>query len=270
MERIDLFVKKNVYYNLSSGKTGERWNMPMYNKDIKLWKGVDNKIQFSVRDHDRKAYPLRNNTLVLTLVNHILKTKITKTLWCSDSYKGLYETTFTKRDLLDFEPTHYQASVAVIDPEGFEDNLYSGTDWNPIFNVEVIEGLKDTFVPSIEIDPRKFLDDYFVKDGKQFDVYTSSRYDSSLSSSKTACVTVKDSFVGKVILQGSLDVTPDCPCDWIDLDEKEFTKEYWDENHTEETFELSDVETNCLWVRFKIVTDRNSYQGFVDSIMFRN
>ena len=270
MERIDLFVKKNVYYNLSSGQTGERWNMPMYNKDIKLWKGVDNKIQFSVRDHDRKAYPLRNNTLVLTLVNHILKTKITKTLWCFDAYKGLYETTFTKKDLLDFDPTHYQASVAVIDPEGFEDNLYSGTDWNPIFNVEVIEGLKDTFVPSIVLKPNEFLDNYYINDGHQIDEYVSSRLDSSLSSSKTSSITVKDSFVGKVIMQGSIDITPDCPCDWFDLDEKEFTKESWDEEHTEETFELSDVETNCLWVRFKIIINRNTQHGYVDEIIFRN
>ena len=226
MERIDLFVKKNVYYNLSSGKTGERWNMPMYNKDIKLWKGVDNKIQFSVRDHDRKAYPLKNDTLQLTLVNHILKTKIVKTLWCLDSYKGLYETTFTKKDLLDFEPTHYQASVSDIDPEGFEDNLYSGTDWNPIFNVEIIEGLKDTFTPSVVLEPNKFLDEYIVMDGKQIDWFTSSRLDSQLSTSKTASVTVKDSFVGKIIMQGSLESTPQQHNDWVDLDSIEFFEDY--------------------------------------------
>lgn len=271
MERIDLFVKKNVYYNLSSGKTGERWNMPMYNKDIKLWKGVDNTIQFSVRDHDRKAYPLKNDTLVLTLVNHILKTKIKKTLWCLDSYKGLYEVTFTKKDLLDFEPTHYQASVAVIDPEGFKDNLYSGTDWNPIFNVEVIEGLKDTFKPSVKLEPNKFLDEYLVKDGRTMDIYTSSWLNSTLSNSKTASVTVKDKFVGKIIMQGTLELTPQNNlCDWVDLDEREFTEEDWDDEHTEETFVLNEFISNCLWVRFKIIIDRNTQQGYVDEIIFRN
>lgn len=270
MERIDLFVKRNIYYNLSSGKTGERWNMPMYNKDIKLWKGVDNKIQFSVRDHDRKAYPLKNDTLQLTLVNHILKTKLVKTLWCLDSYRGLYETTFTKKDLLDFEPTHYQASVSDIDPEGFEDNLYSGTDWNPVFNVEVIEGLKDTFIPSITLEPNKFLQEYIVIDGKQIDTYTSSWLDSSLSTSKTASVTVKDSFVGKIILQGSLESTPQNDNDWVDLDEIEYFEDSWDDENTEKTIVLEESETSCLWVRFKIIIDRNLQHGYVDEIIFRN
>ena len=270
MERIDLFVKRNIYYNLSSGKTGERWNMPMYNKDIKLWKGVDNKIQFSVRDHDRKAYPLKNDTLKLTLVNHILKTKLVKTLWCLDSYRGLYETTFTKKDLLDFEPTHYQASVSDIDPEGFEDNLYSGTDWNPIFNIEVIEGLKDTFIPSITLEPNKFLQEYIIDDGKQIDNYTSSWLDSSLSTSKTASVTVKNNFVGKIILQGSLESTPQNDNDWVDLDTKEFIKDSWSDEKSDETFVLSETETNCLWVRFKIIINRNLEQGYVDEIIFRN
>ena len=270
MERIDLFVKKNIYYNLSSGKTGERWNMPMYNKDIKLWKGVDNKIQFSVRDHDRKAYPLKNDTLQLTLVNHILKTKLVKTLWCLDSYRGLYETTFTKKDLLDFEPTHYQASVSDIDPEGFEDNLYSGTDWNPIFNVEVIEGLKDTFIPSIELDPNKFLDEYLIIDGKALDIYTSSRLDTTLSTSKTASVTVKDKFIGKIILQGSLESTPQQDNDWIDLDDIEFNEESWSDGTSEVTYVLSETETNCLWARIKVIIDRNLQQGHIEEILFRN
>ena len=274
MERIDLFVKKNIYYNLSSGKTGERWNMPMYNKDIKLWKGVDNKIQFSVRDHDRKAYPLRNDTLRLTLVNHILKTKIVKVLWCLDAYKGLYEVTFTKKDLLDFEPTHYQASISDTDPEGYEDNLYTGTDWNPIFNVEVIEGLKDTFIPSIEIDPSKFSDEYYIDGADQIDARISSRYDASLSKSKTASITVKDKFIGKIVMQGSLEPTPqnncNCHTDWVDLASKEYTEEDWSEEKTEETIELTETDSNCLWVRFVITTTRNAEQGYVDSIIYRN
>ena len=67
MQRINIFVKKGYYYNLSSGVTGDKINMPMYNRDIKLFKGIENKIQFCVRDHDRKSYPLRDKKLFLNM-----------------------------------------------------------------------------------------------------------------------------------------------------------------------------------------------------------
>ena len=40
MQRIDIFVKKGYDFNLSSGMTGDKWNMPMYNKNIRLFKGI--------------------------------------------------------------------------------------------------------------------------------------------------------------------------------------------------------------------------------------
>ena len=55
-----------------------------------------------------------------------------------------------------------------------EEVLKSGSNakMNPPLREEkdrlaIIEGLKDTFVPSIEIDPAKFLDEYIIKDGKK-------------------------------------------------------------------------------------------------------
>ena len=57
MQKINVFVKKGHYFNLTDTTTGDQsmFNPPMYNTQIKLYKGIDNKVQFSIRDNDRKA-----------------------------------------------------------------------------------------------------------------------------------------------------------------------------------------------------------------------
>lgn len=272
MQKIYLFVKKGYYYNLSSGQTGETrmFNVPMYNTDFKLWKGIDNKIQFSIRDHDRKAYPLRDREIFLNIINTKLNTKLVKKLWCLDAYKGLYETTITDVELRDFEPTSYQASVITKDPEGQEDMLYTGVDWNPLFNIIVEEGFRDVFKPSIELDPSTFLHNFYIDrvDGQRYDYYVSSRIKADETDSHTASITVKDYFLGTITMEGSVEVNPqeNGDTDWFPIE----TKEYTDETKVEaETFQFN-KQLSCMWVRFKYTIKAANHKGIISEILYRN
>lgn len=269
MLKINLFIKKGEYFNLSSGQTGElrMVNVPAYNIDIKLWKGIDNKIEFSVRDHDRKSYPMRDKELFLTIINSKLNTKLVKKLWCKDAYKGIFETTILEKELRDFEPTYYQASVVAKDLNNEEDMLYTGVDWNPIFTIYIEEGFRDVFKPSIELDPSTFLHNFSnAKDGR-YDYYVSSMIKADETDSHTASITVKDNFLGKIIMEGSCEENPltSSDSDWFEIDSKEYT----DENKVEaETFQFN-KQLNCMWVRFKYIV-KSANEGKITEILYRN
>lgn len=269
MQRIDIFVKKGYYFNLSSGMTGDKWNMPMYNRDIKLFKGIENKVQFSVRDHDRKAYHLRDRELYLNIINQKLNSKLVKQLWCVDAYKGIFEVTFTESEMRDFEPATYTATVYTKDLEGNEDLLYSGTDWTPVFYIHVVEGVMDVFKPSHKLNPEEFLHNFYVKkeDGQRYDYYVSSRIKADETEYHTASITVIDDFLGTITMEGSMEVNPtDSEADWFIIDSKEYT----DETKVEgETFQFNS-QLNCMWVRFKYTVKAANTQGKVSEILYRN
>ena len=61
MQIKNLFRKIEEYYYVTVGTDGERINMPMYNTNFTIYKGVPNKIFFSVRNCDRKRVKLEDN-----------------------------------------------------------------------------------------------------------------------------------------------------------------------------------------------------------------
>lgn len=269
MQRIDIFVKKGYYFNLSSGMTGDKWNMPMYNRDIKLFKGIENKVQFSVRDHDRKAYPLRDKDLYLNIINQKLNTKLVKKLWCLDAYKGIFEVIFTESEMRDFEPATYTATVYAKDLEGEEDLLYSGTDWTPVFYIQIVEGVMDVFKPSTTLNPEEFLHNFYIskQDGQRYDYYVSSRIKADENEYHTASITVKDNFLGTVTMEASMEINPgDYENDWFTID----TFDWTDENKVKEGTIQFNQRLNCMWVRFKYTIKSGNFQGKISEIMYRN
>lgn len=148
--------------------------------------------------------------------------------------------------------------------------LYTGVDWNPIFNIIVEEGFRDVFKPSIELDPSKFLHNFYInrEDGQRYDYYVSSRIKADETNSHTASITVKDYFLGTITMEGSAEVNPqeNSDIDWFPIE----TKEYTDETKVEaETFQFN-KQLNCMWVRFKYTIKSANYKGIVSEIFYRN
>lgn len=271
MQKINIYAKQGEYFNLvdNKGRSSQMFNPPLYQTQIKLYKGIDNKVQFSVRDNDRKAYLLRDKELYLTLINHTLHTKLVKKLWQVDAYKGIYEASFTEKELRDFEPTTYQASVVYKDLEGDETMLYSSINYDPVFHIVVEEGFRDTFKPSIELNPDEFLHNFYTSkiDGQRYDYYVSSKIKADDSDVHTVSVTVEDNFLGTITMEGSMEVNPqDSQSDWFEI----VSKDYNDETKVEkETFSWNHVH-NLMWVRFKYTIKAGNDGGKIREIIYRN
>lgn len=272
MQRINVFMKQNWYYNLvdNQGANVSVFNPPHYNLEIDLYKGIDNKIEFCVRDNDRKGVQCRDKELTLTILNERLHKKLEKKLHLVNAYKGIFDTTITEKEMRDFVPATYQASVVYKDLEGDETMLYSSVNYDPVFHIKVHEGFRDTFKPSVVLNPSDFLHNFFVskEDGMRYDYWESSVVKADETDCHTASITVQDNFLGTVIMEGSMEADPtQDEGTWIEMGRHEWTDETKSEG---ETVQLS-VQMDCLWIRFRIlIKASNQASGKVSEIVYRN
>ena len=305
MSRINLYTKDKIDMNLLIGSyEKERWNMPFYNTNIELWKGVDNTIEFSIRNHDRKAQILpASSKLVFRAINNKLQQEIEKDLNVVNANLGRYSVTITRDELNDYDNAIFTGHVAVVDENGNEDLLYSGTDWLPNFDVEVKPNKLELLQESEIIDGNSFTKELFQcpLTGKQMERLTSSIMKANVTDYHSFLVKLKD-FIGTVKFQGSCCDTPDqSDTNWFDIGTVEYTMndyvkveekdcnctcgstDTYDKHccdncnchqviHVTEPFNGNITETynlNCLWVRVQYIREYES-DSYIDEVYYRN
>lgn len=225
MIRVNLYKKLNTYFNLLVGTLQEeKFNMPLYNTDITLWKGVDNTIEFSIRNHDRKSVSFGNGvSLKFVAINQPLNQKIEKDMEVVNAALGRYKIVISDKELKDFDCGTFIGHVSVIDGEN-EELLYSGTDWYPYFNVEIKPNKMDLKDESETLDGESFNREIVMDMGREMEYFTSSVFKADKSPYHTITAKLKD-FIGVVKLQGSTMETPGLgDSEWFDI----YVKEYLD------------------------------------------
>lgn len=239
MIRINLYKKQNVDMNLLIGSyEKERWNMPFYNTNITLWKGVDNTIEFSIRNHDRKAEKLKEKQFLrFVAINNELQQIICKKMDIVNANTGRYSVTITKDELNDLDEGHFIGHVSIVTPtcehpedeedmpcHCHEDLLYSGLDWNPNFDVEIKPNTLRLMKETVILTPDDFVMDTYqdYRTGKTYQQFTSSIIKSDVTPNHTFVIKLKD-FDGVLKIQGSNQETPQSEIDdWFIIEEKSY------------------------------------------------
>ena len=307
MIRLNVYKKQNIDMNLLIGSyEKERFNLPFYNTDITLWKGVDNTIEFSVRNHDRKSQKLEaNQFLKFVAINNELQQIICKKMGVVNEALGRYSVTITKDELNNFDEGHFIGHVSVVsgdDPNENEDLLYSGLDWNPNFNVE-IKPNKLELAEECQI----LTEDDFVMDtyqdynnGRTYQQFTSSIMKSDVTPNHTFVIKLKD-FDGVLKIEGSNQESPQSAIDdWFTIEEKsyEVSKDEEDDFDSDDDFEYCycdcdencdcgcgeyylpnyepvsgnvtfSAELNCLWVRVQYIREINK-PAKIEEVQYKN
>lgn len=103
--------KLDVFTSPSDNWSTERYKK-VYNRNLKIFRGVDNRIDIQVRNQDQKASNIVGSTLVLNLVaqdtQHLV---LQKDFTVMDSASGKVTVTLTVDDLLDLDQGFYQYSI---------------------------------------------------------------------------------------------------------------------------------------------------------------
>ncbi len=275
MIRKNIYIKSRNHIDMSlliGTPMMERWNMPMYNTDITLWKGVDNTIEFSVRNHDRKAHKLPEGSMLkFVAINNKLQQVIEKPMVELSADLGRYEVTLTKDELNDYDFGVFVGHVSVVDEEGNEDLLYSGVDWFPNFNVEIKPNKLELAIPSFVLESTDFTSEPYQdpQTGKPMEKVTSSMLKSDVTPYHTFLIKLKD-FQGIVKIQGSNMETPEHnDSDWFDIDSRDYAI---DEEAGEEPFTGSEIfneELNTLWVRVQYIKGYKK-PDTIEEVTYRN
>lgn len=279
MIRINLYKKSNIDMNLLIGTLEkERFNMPFYNRDIILRKGVDNTIEFSIRNHDRKAQPLKEGQILkFVAINNDLQQRICKKMDVVNANTGRYSVTLTKNELNNFDEGNFIGHVSIVTQlcehtEGDdisncncpEELLYTGVDWYPYFNVEITPNQVQLIEESIVLSKSDFVKDTYLDDrtGITYERFMSSNIKSDRTPSQTFTLNIKD-FTGTINIQGSNMETPEHnEDDWFEIDTFEFEEE------TTDTI-ISSSELNCLWVRVEYIRELDS-PATIEEVVYRN
>lgn len=237
-----------------------RVNLPMYRESVKIFPGVSNSINFVARNRDRKPLKLMNNNLMVVIKDQITEEEILrKFVEIVDDRKGKYKLNLEVAEIENVEPGYYTFSVVLIDVEGRETLLFTDTANGAVGILEVVDKPLNQFRPTVEISREDF-----TEENTGNNKFTTGRYEGSASigsdSGLHSIAVYLDNWSGEFVIQGSLELSPQVPEDYFDIDSFSVT-DYSGINDLNFVGQFS-------WVRFKIIPDSGNI-GNLDKVLYR-
>lgn len=287
--------KLDVYTSDTATWTAER-NRMVYNRNLKIYRGSDNRIDLQLRNSDQKAFNATGSTIVFNLVNNETQDLvIRKDCSVDDISVGRVYVTITEDELLDLEPGYYSYSFHKETRSNVDSTDYTVDSKMPLFmdsqygaigTVEIIGGMEgkpydtktvDTFrkVTNFDVDkteqsgdplqsPRpNFAQNYNTSGYEEY--FISSTIDANPRMSTPQSLHTfqfyYNNYIGDVILQGSLGEGGN-PIEgsWTNINTFSIT--------AANSNEFYNVTGKYNWFRIKHTPDENN-TGTVDKVLYR-
>jgi hypothetical protein len=276
MQAISVYLypnKLDVFTNLPDSWTSERYRR-VYNRTLKLFRGVSNQVDIQVRNSDEKALDITGYKLVFNLINRETKELVLQqdfeSIDGSSLLKGRLTANFAESTLLDIEPGFYSYSIIKEIRTAEQGNTYQVTERTPLYidsqygtlaDVEIFNNLLGEPVDSLKIT-------VFQKNNP----FDDPKYSiSSIIDAKPELSTVQSlhtfqfnttNYHGEVIIQASQSEGGN-PQVWVDLADGIFTL-------TGESIVYKNIVGKYHWFRIKHLPDTSlTDYGTIDSVLYR-
>jgi hypothetical protein len=133
----------DVYTNLGSW-TKERFRK-VYQRTMKIYKGVDNRLDFQVRNNDNKA---KNITELDSVTFNIIAVdtkgiQLQKAVTIETATEGKMYVLLSEADIQGLERGYYQFSMFYTDGDGNRFPLYGDSQYDALGQLHVIDGAFD-------------------------------------------------------------------------------------------------------------------------------
>ena len=133
----------DVYTNLGSW-TKERVRK-VYQRTMKIYKGVDNRLDFQVRNGDNKP---KDITTIDSVTFNIIAVdtkgiQLQKTVTVETAAEGKIYLLLSESDIQDLERGYYHFSMFYIDSDNNRFPLYGDTQYDAVGQLQVIDGAFD-------------------------------------------------------------------------------------------------------------------------------
>ena len=283
--------KLDVFTNPAASWTAERFRK-VYNRNLKIYRSVDNRLDFQVRSGDEKTVNMTGSTLIFVLISRDTQDEILrKDCTVLDATEGKFIVTITEEEILELEPGFYSYSIVKeIRTQIDDDNhlvtdkrvLYVDSQFGGIGTIEVLGDVLGTVSPSQEVTTFSKVVDYDTPLGVSGDApfelprpnyarHTPNTgfeeyFISSIIDTNSQLVTASslhtfqfyiDNYQGTITIQGSIDEQGATPSIWTDVTEL-----------TSNESQFVNITGKWNWFRVKHQpTAENT--GTVDKILYR-
>ena len=216
MLNLPIYLYPNIYQViLDMDPTVRGVNRVMYQRDLKIQKGVKNNIRVQFKNSDQKRITISNTaTFVFTMFDAISHRQLLqKQLTVLDDgtlpLRGLAELSFTESDTVDLDVSSYKFSITHQEEDGSHVPAYSNTYYGIDGILILANDVYPVLVPSQEI--TSFLREFNSAINKyqhtSGNIYASPEYNSNNALHTMALYLTN--FKGTVYIQGTLNNQPD-------------------------------------------------------------
>lgn len=202
------FVPRQIVV-VYSGNSTRRYQL-VYAKNLKLNKGVDNKIQFQYLNQEQKPYNISNLEITFRLINNEgTETLLQKSVSLTLPLTGICELTVTSAELLNIDAQMCYYSLEVRD--GSNDYpTFVNSEAGARGVIQVVDSVLPSFLPATTIEiPSHVLPNANANTNVTY-------YSSTYSTADAAVLSIQtylNEYSGNVIVQGS--TLPDS--DWYNI-----------------------------------------------------
>jgi len=220
MQTVSRYLLNNLVIVYTTGYIGRNSNV--YDRRIKLFKGVSNPISFVFKNEDQKAQEIAGNTYEFNLVDtESNKSILTRNLMILDdgstfATRGTAQVVITAGDLLSVDAEFYNYSIRKVAGDGSRTVTYSDTAYNAAGTVEIIDGAYPSVVDSIEVNE---FEKVLSSNGAPFLMVSGAIDATPGDNNNTALHTIAvytELFNGTFNIQGSMSETP-TNNDWFNI-----------------------------------------------------
>lgn len=209
--------KLDVYTSTPGSWSTERYRR-VYNRNLKIFRGVDNRIDIQVRNADQKTSNITGSTLVFNLVaRDTKKLVLQKDFDVMDLSSGKVTITITEKELLDLDNGNYNYSIiketrSTVDSTDYKVTsrmaLYMDSQYDTIGTLEISGDVYGDIEPSRVIDTFNYTAPFTQGDS------TPAWYESEIIDARPKTITgnslhtfqfYSNNYSGSVVIQGSLD-----------------------------------------------------------------
>ena len=268
-----LYVNKlDVFTTLTDTWSTERYRK-VYNRNLKIFRGVDNRIDIQVRNNDQKASNIVGSTLVFNLVSQATKDLVLqKDFTAMELATGKVTVIVTAEELFDLDIGFYNYSIvkevrATVDSTDYTVTskmpLYMDSQYDTVGTLEITGDVYGGVADSVIVNTFNYTNPFTQGAVEPFPFYTSQIIDAAPNTSPAYPIHTfqfyTTNYTGTVEIQASLDAQGATPRDTkfstvatVDLANEKY----------------KNVTGKYNWFRIKHIPATNN-TGTVDKILYR-
>ena len=275
MQQIYAYLYRNqldIFTNYNQSWTQERYRK-VYNRNTKIYRNVDNTLDFQIRNGDEKAISTGTQSLVFNLISRETEDLVLqKDCIAVDSTIGRFQVNITETDMYNLELGYYDFSLVLetrntVDSTTYEvtgrQNLFIDDQYGALGTIEVYGNVTGEIKSSLEIkdfkevnpaavgeeDPKRFISGLI--DGKPL---------LNRAGSTHSFQYYMTDYTGSVEIEASLEEGA-APYNWITLDTQEYTAQSLNDSKT--------ITGKYNWFRIVYTPDADNNTGTFDKLLYR-